>query len=575
MWNAISSSKLLWSVEQERKRKIHEQRLLAINSRKPRRKKSNKPKTSAERHLIDNFLAKGSYKHIKENKKRQYYLERERIEVKRINRLLLGKLQQVFASESPFDEVEPQYVKPRSLNINERRKELMRINEENKSMLRRLQSVEPTMSAKQLADEEKIRRKDRKRLQCFIPTLDIFIHSTAIAKESSVRSETKAVAATAAGTGTKGEKKSLPVPPNKKQARPRRNKPKTKGRTITDSVLQSNAVVTDDPTKDPQQEQAQETQNNQKKRQQQQEQENDAQRQQQEEQAQEQQEQQKQQEQRQRQAITNIIQLVAGVGATTMTYKQLLKSLVSNANNIHQECNTNGLSFLVNIKQCTALFYNRQSIGYEELVPVLSLEPENQSDVNEHHFNFQSDAQIVFAMIDTDKDGVITYNELLVAIQESNAVQQHCQNNNAVSPLLDIARIKGAMKSVAGVVNNEEQMNFNSFLLLISAVVQDMDVMMDSKDTSSLEAIDQLFVLLDTNKDGILSYRECFDGMSLDSVQDLINNKTLASKLKDLLHPSKLKTTLNKISKHHPSNELNRNAFRLWVAVTSNNNEEE
>jgi hypothetical protein len=63
--------------------------------------------------------------------------------------------------------------------------------------------------------------------------------------------------------------------------------------------------------------------------------------------------------------------------------------------------------------------------------------------------------------------------------------------------------------------------------------------------------------------------------MSLDSVQDLINNKTLASKLKDLLHPSKLKTTLNKISKHHPSNELNRNAFRLWVAVTSNNNEEE
>ena len=143
MWNAISSSKLLWSVEQERKRKIHEERLLAINSRKPRRKKSRKPKTSSsERHKIDNWIAKGSYKHIKENKKRQYYLERERIEVKRINRLLLGKLQKVFASESPFDEVEPQYVRPRSLNINERRKELMRINEENKSMLRRYRLCE-------------------------------------------------------------------------------------------------------------------------------------------------------------------------------------------------------------------------------------------------------------------------------------------------------------------------------------------------------------------------------------------------------------------------------------------------
>ena len=103
--------------------------------------------------------------------------------------MLLCKLQKVFASESPFDEIEPQYIKARSLNINERRKELMRINDENKSMLRRLQSVEPTMSARRLADEEKIRQKDRKRLQCFIPTLDIYVHSQTIAEETGDRAE--------------------------------------------------------------------------------------------------------------------------------------------------------------------------------------------------------------------------------------------------------------------------------------------------------------------------------------------------------------------------------------------------
>jgi len=168
----VTSSKLLWTVEMDRVRKVHEQRLLAISKRRPRNKrKSKKKKPTGLKAGVDCYLEKGNYQHILDNKKAKYMKQREDLEVKRINRLLLGKLQKVFASDSPFDEIEPEFVKPRSLNISSRRKELIRINMENRSMLRRLQSVEPTMSARRLADEDKTRRKDRKRLQNFIPTV--------------------------------------------------------------------------------------------------------------------------------------------------------------------------------------------------------------------------------------------------------------------------------------------------------------------------------------------------------------------------------------------------------------------
>ena len=229
----VTSSRLLWTVEQERKRKIHEKRLETINKRRPRNKRKNKKKKpKGLQSGIDNYIEKGNYQHILDNKKGKYMKEREKLEVKRINKLLLGQLQKVFASDSPFDEIEPEFVKPRSLNINSRRKELIRINMENRSMLRRLESVEPTMSARRLADEDKIRRKDRKRLQNFIPTVDIYVHSQSIANKSS-RSMKKDWDSGSTSTTSS----IMPVPPKRKTTRPRRNKPKTKGRKITESVL--------------------------------------------------------------------------------------------------------------------------------------------------------------------------------------------------------------------------------------------------------------------------------------------------------------------------------------------------
>ena len=251
----VTSSRLLHTVEQERKRKIHEKRLETINKRKPRNKRKNKTKKPKGLQAgINNYIEKGNYQHILDNKKGKYMKEREAAEVKRINKLLLGSLQKVFASDSPFDEIEPEFVQPRSLNITSRRKELIRINMENRSMLRRLQSVEPTMSARRLADEDRIRRKDRKRLQNFIPTVDIYIHSQSIAKKSG-RSLKKSW--NTAGV-TKTSSRKMPAPPKRSATRPRKNKPITKGgRKI---IVVNNSVLK--TSKEPKQE---EKEKNQKK----------------------------------------------------------------------------------------------------------------------------------------------------------------------------------------------------------------------------------------------------------------------------------------------------------------------
>ena len=251
----VTSSRLLHTVEQERKRKIHEKRLETINKRKPRNKRKNKTKKPKGLQAgINNYIEKGNYQHILDNKKGKYMKEREAVEVKRINKLLLGSLQKVFASDSPFDEIEPEFVKPRSLNITSRRKELIRINMENRSMLRRLQSVEPTMSARRLADEDRTRRKDRKRLQNFIPTVDIYIHSQSIAKKSG-RSLKKSW--NTAGV-TKTSSRKMPAPPKRSATRPRKNKPITKGgRKI---IVVDNSVLK--TSKEPKQE---EKEKNQKK----------------------------------------------------------------------------------------------------------------------------------------------------------------------------------------------------------------------------------------------------------------------------------------------------------------------
>ena len=213
----VVSSRILFAVERQRDQRIHEQRLLKIAKRRPRRRKKGK---KGARNA-------GKFAHILENRKGKFMKAQENEEIKRVNRLLLGKLKSIFKAKSKFDEMDPSFTKPRSMNIYQRRKELMRINRENKAMVRRLESVEATMSAQRLADEDKVRRADRARLRQFIPTVDVYVHSQSIADQ-------KAEALFSSKPTMKAKR-----PPKKGPAR--RGRPESKGRRIklTDSVLES------------------------------------------------------------------------------------------------------------------------------------------------------------------------------------------------------------------------------------------------------------------------------------------------------------------------------------------------
>ena len=152
----VVASRILFAVERQREQRIHEQRLREIGRRRPRRRKEKKKgakprKKNGLARGIDNYIEQGKYTHILENRKGKYMKAREAEEIKRINKLLLGKLKGIFSSESKFDEMDPSFTKPRSMNIHQRRRELMRINAENKSMLKRLENVEATFSAQRLA----------------------------------------------------------------------------------------------------------------------------------------------------------------------------------------------------------------------------------------------------------------------------------------------------------------------------------------------------------------------------------------------------------------------------------------
>ena len=74
-------------------------------------------------------------------------------------------------------------------------------------MLKRLEGVEPTFSARRLADEDKIRRADARRLRNFIPTVDVYVHSTSIANGQPVN-----LGATGSKTGGGAKKKKKKKP---------------------------------------------------------------------------------------------------------------------------------------------------------------------------------------------------------------------------------------------------------------------------------------------------------------------------------------------------------------------------
>ena len=168
-------------------------------------------------------------------------------------------------------------------------------------------------------------------------------------------------------------------------------------------------------------------------------------------------------------------------------------------------------------------------------------------------------------MMDDNQDGVLSYDELISSIRSNKAVQEFMSGRPALSPLLRSQQIEATMRAVVG-SRGKDEMTIHAFSMFVVAIGKDLDVSMSEEETKVLDNVDELFAILDLNNDGILSYSECAQGMSDDRVKKIVSN---APVLNDLLHPKELRRTMKKIAKSHPSGELNRGAFRLYVAVQS------
>ena len=172
-----------------------------------------------------------------------------------------------------------------------------------------------------------------------------------------------------------------------------------------------------------------------------------------------------------------------------------------------------------------------------------------------------SEIQHIFELIDRDHSGNITYSELLRGLR-TVAVREFVEQREN----LKLLRPKNVHHNFNLIVKEEESHCFNlhAFNMFCQMVVNDNEVATEPMHKKNLESVDILFDLLDSNKDSVLTYSEVLlklqhpDGI----VMDLIESNP---KLKDLLNPKKLKSTLTKIAKAHPSGKLTRGAFRMYV----------
>lgn len=207
----IHANKILETIEAERVRKIHEKKLRLIMSRKKGAQIDNsQPKAMKMRHVRLNL------------KKRK--MQKDRLEyVESRNKRTMEKLMTIMDRPNPYEFEVPSQV-GKSMNINSRRKHLMKINEENKHILRRLQAVEPVLSHRRLEDEYHEMAKQMKRLRQHVPTVDIYVKKKVNGKRSPTR---------ATDTGVPKPT----IPRGKKNIKGRGNRPKLGGRIIHDSVL--------------------------------------------------------------------------------------------------------------------------------------------------------------------------------------------------------------------------------------------------------------------------------------------------------------------------------------------------
>jgi|UPI00048CA0AA hypothetical protein len=149
------SNRIIAARQRRRQKQIHEQRLAAIvNRKKGKGTLDNKPpRTMGMQHLVVNA-------------KRDAKMELRFDEIERQNRLLLKKMTKIM-KKKVFDFQQPPTV--RSLNLQTRRRKMMRINHDNRLLLERINKVRPRYSKKKWDKERKENEHIIKNLSKFHP----------------------------------------------------------------------------------------------------------------------------------------------------------------------------------------------------------------------------------------------------------------------------------------------------------------------------------------------------------------------------------------------------------------------
>lgn len=209
----VVASKLLFAVERDREKRIHTRNLRKIIARneppkggdsaladsptrrtkrpggkRGRKKRFQAPPTGGLLKAIDHVLDKERHQHIRKNAKKADERRTQELLLQKRNKHMSDRLLQINKQDPAQrkgvqNRMELIYLKPRSLNIDARRREILRINRENEYMLERLTRVAPTLSAKGTVRDYRRKKKKRQQLRQFVPTHDIFVHSQTILEE--------------------------------------------------------------------------------------------------------------------------------------------------------------------------------------------------------------------------------------------------------------------------------------------------------------------------------------------------------------------------------------------------------
>ena len=176
--------------------------------------------------------------------------------------------------------------------------------------------------------------------------------------------------------------------------------------------------------------------------------------------------------------------------------------------------------------------------------------------------------KILFKMIDTNDDGLITPNEFLISIEKNQDIMEFIASVPSFSPFLSsLMDIKIKIENTIVDSMNCDQLNENTFHRLCNSIIYDVpiDIQTYKENVLKFDSIDQLFLLLDSNKDGILTYDKILDGVNNPLVINIINNEQPI--FKNLLHPDEINDLLKIIADNSTSGILNRQTFRSFIAM--------